>query len=196
VHEKFLHYRGVENLSWETWSEAVAKYFGFVTFIDDQIGRILDAVDEHLDADNTVVVHAADHGDFTGSHRQFNKGPMMYEEIYHIPLLIRWPDVIEPGSSCDEFVRLLDLMPTFLDIADIEPPEDIDGRRDEPTSGRMGADSLRPSIQDPYNSSILSGGMRMRYRCSIISSWTLKRPVPRKSTAMSEPLMRFTSPIP
>lgn len=128
VHELFLHYRGVADIEWETWAEIIAKYFGFVTFIDDQIGRILDAIDEHLDGENTAVIHTADHGDFVGNHRQFNKGPMMYEDTYRIPLVVRWPNVIEPGTRCDEFVRLLDLMPTFLEMADTVPPAEIDGR--------------------------------------------------------------------
>jgi len=127
VHENYLDYRGVADMEWDDWAEAVAKYFGFVTFIDDQIGRIVDALDD-LDLDDTAVFHAADHGDFTGSHRQFNKGPMMYEETYHVPLLVRWPGVVEPGSECGEFVRLLDLMPTFLEMAGVTPPENIDGR--------------------------------------------------------------------
>lgn len=126
VQEAYLGYRGVEDLSEEKWREAISKYFGFVTFIDDQIGRILDAIDR-LGLD-PVVIHGADHGDMTGSHRQFNKGPMMYEDTYHVPLIVRWPGVVEPGSTCDEFVRLLDLMPTFLKMADLEPPANIDGR--------------------------------------------------------------------
>ena len=127
VHGKYRQYRGVEHFDWERWSEAVAKYFGFVSLIDDQISRILDAV-EQLDLEDMAVVHTADHGDFTGSHRQFNKGPLMYEETYHIPLFVRWPDVVEPESTCDEFVRLLDLMPTFLDMADEPIPDGIHGR--------------------------------------------------------------------
>ena len=127
VQERYLEYRGVAHLEWDDWAEAVAKYFGFVTLLDHQIGRILAAVDEYA-SDNTVVVHTADHGDFAGSHRQFNKGPMMYEETYHIPLMVRWPEVVEPGSTCDEFVRLLDLMPTFLELADEPRPSDIHGR--------------------------------------------------------------------
>lgn len=127
AYEKYLLYRGVDHLTWKEWSEAVAKYFGFVTFIDDQIGRILETLDE-LDIRNTAVIHTADHGDFTGGHRQFNKGPLMYEETYHIPLIARWPTAIEPGTVCEEFVQLLDLMPTFLDMADISIPQTVDGR--------------------------------------------------------------------
>jgi arylsulfatase A-like enzyme len=128
AHEQYLSYRNVEGFDWDRWSRAVAKYFGFVTFIDRQIGRILDALDEAGLADDTVVVHAADHGDFTGSHRQFNKGPMMYEETYHVPLMARWPGRTDPGTGRDEFVHLHDLMPTFLEIGGVEPPEGIHGR--------------------------------------------------------------------
>ena len=132
VHEQYLHYRGVENFDWETWREAVANYFGFMTLIDDQIGRILDALDELGMADQTVVVHTSDHGDLTGSHRLFNKGPMMYDETYRIPLVVRWPGVVEPASQSSEFVRLHDLMPTFLQWADCEVPDGLHARSIDP----------------------------------------------------------------
>lgn len=128
VHEQYLDYRGVRGFDWETWSEAIAKYWGFLSLIDDQIGRILDAVEE---VENLCTVHASDHGDFTGGHRQFNKGPLMYEDTYRIPLQIRWPDEIEAGSVCREFVSLHDLMPTFLDLGGVEIP-DVDGRSIRP----------------------------------------------------------------
>lgn len=128
VHEQHVSYRGVEEFDWETWAQAISNYFGFVTFIDEQIGRILDAM-ERLDlAEETIVVHAADHGDFTGSHRQFNKGPLMYEEVYHVPLMVRWPDVVEDGRTVEEFVRLHDLMATFCELGGVDPPEGIDAR--------------------------------------------------------------------
>jgi arylsulfatase A-like enzyme len=134
VQENYLSYRGVADLDWDEWAEVIAKYFGFVTFIDEQIGRILDALDE-LGLDDAAVFHAADHGDFTGNHRQFNKGPMMYEDTYHVPFLVRWPGVVEPGSTCEEFVRLLDLMPTFLELGGVTPPTNVDGRSIRPLLG-------------------------------------------------------------
>jgi len=127
VQQHYLHYRGVEDFSEEQWQETIAKYFGFVSFIDAQIGRILDAMDD-LDLRETAVFHTSDHGDFTGSHRQFNKGPLMYEETYHVPLVVRWPEAVDPGSRCEAFVRLLDLMPTFLELGNVTPPADIEGR--------------------------------------------------------------------
>ncbi len=128
VHEQYLQYRGVETFDWETWSQLVANYYGFMTLIDDQIGRILDALEEFGLADETAVVHSSDHGDFIGSHRQFNKGPLMYDETYRIPLVVRWPGVVDPSTHTAAFVRLQDLMATFLEWADIDPPEDIHAR--------------------------------------------------------------------
>jgi len=132
VHEQYLQYRGVDGFDWETWSHVVANYFGFMTLIDDQIGRILDALDDFGKADETVVVHSSDHGDLTGSHRLFNKGPMMYDETYRIPLVVRWPGVVEPGSRSSEFVRFHDLMPTFLEWADCEIPDGLHARSINP----------------------------------------------------------------
>lgn len=128
AHEQYLDYRGVRGFDWEIWSEAIAKYRGFMTLIDDQIGRVLDAAEG---VEDLCTIHASDHGDFTGNHRQFNKGPIMYDETYHIPLQARWPGEIEAGSVCREFVSLHDLMPTFLDLAGVEVP-DVDGRSIRP----------------------------------------------------------------
>ncbi|WP_137290660.1 sulfatase-like hydrolase/transferase [Natronorubrum halophilum] len=132
IHELQLANRGVRSFDWDDWAAIVSKYFGYVSFIADQVDRLLAALDELGLTDNTVVIHTSDHGDFTGSHRQFNKGPLMYEETYHVPLVVRWPDVVEPGSVCTEFVQLHDHMPTILDIVGLDAPSGIDGRSIRP----------------------------------------------------------------
>jgi arylsulfatase A-like enzyme len=117
-----LEHRGVTGWSWEDWQPLVARYFAFVTFIDAEIGRLLAAVDRLGLADELVVIHTADHGDMTGSHGgQFNKGPMMYDEIYRIPLLVRAPATGPPGV-CRTPVGSLALMPTILELAGVAPP--------------------------------------------------------------------------
>lgn len=128
VHEQYLDYRGVRGFNWETWRKVIANYWGFMTLIDEQIGRILDATEK---LENLCTIHTSDHGDFTGGHRQFNKGPLMYEDTYHIPLQIRWPEVIEAGATCEAFVSLHDLMPTFLELAGVEI-RNVDGRSIRP----------------------------------------------------------------
>ncbi len=135
VHEQYVAYRGVDDFGWETWAEVLAKYWGFVSMIDDQIDRILEGLEERGLAGETMVVHTADHGDFVGNHRQFNKGPLMYEDTYQIPLQVRWPGVTEPGTVRDDPVSLVDLAPTFLEVADASIREDVDGR------------SLRPLLE-------------------------------------------------
>ncbi|AXR80407.1 sulfatase-like hydrolase/transferase [Natrarchaeobaculum sulfurireducens] len=128
VHENYCHYRGVADFDRELWAEAIAKYRGFVSLIDDQLKRVLEALEEFGLADETVVVHAADHGDFVGGHRQFNKGPLMYDDTYRIPLQVRWPDVVDPGTTCAAPVHLHDLAATFLELADVEIPGSFDAR--------------------------------------------------------------------
>jgi arylsulfatase A-like enzyme len=128
VHENYLAYRGVTGFDWELWAEAVAKYWGFVTLIDHQLERILETLEEAGLTDETVVIHTSDHGDFAGAHRQFNKGPLMYDDTYRIPLQIRWPGVTDGGSVCETPVHLHDLAATFLEIADVPRPDDFDSR--------------------------------------------------------------------
>jgi arylsulfatase A-like enzyme len=128
AHERYVDYRGVASFDREQWSRLLAAYWGFVTLIDDQVGRVLDVLEAQGVAEDTLVVHTADHGDFVGGHRQFNKGPLMYEDTYRIPLQVRWPGVVEPGSTTHAFVRLHDLMPTFLDVAGAPTPANLDGR--------------------------------------------------------------------
>lgn len=121
IHELQMRRRGVHNWTWEQWAPVVAKYLGFVSHLDEQIGRLVDALSARGLADNTLLVISADHGDFAGGHRQFNKGPLMYEDIYHVPMIVRWPNGNLPsGSVYDGFLRLLDLGPTFLDAAGVE----------------------------------------------------------------------------
>ena len=128
VQKEYLEYRGVAGFDWDLWAEAIAKYWGFVSLLDDQLERTLAALERTGLADETVVVHASDHGDFAGSHRQFNKGPLMYDDTYHIPLQVRWPGVVEPGAVCQDPVMLHDLAATFLEIGDVSVPDSFHAR--------------------------------------------------------------------
>ena len=116
------------HLTWPDWQRVIAHYWGYCTFIDDQIGRILERLERLGLAEDTVVIFSADHGDMLGNHRLFNKGLHMYEETHHVPLIIRWPGAAEPGSVCDRFVNLVDLMPSILELGKAEVPDSVDGR--------------------------------------------------------------------
>ena len=127
VHRSYCRHWAFDTYPWETWQQIVAMFWGYVTLIDEQIGRILEALDALDLTDNTVVIFGADHAGFVGNHRLADKGPMMYDDIYRIPLLIRWPGHAQPNTACSAFVTLMDLMPTFLDMAGVPIPNQVAG---------------------------------------------------------------------
>ncbi len=151
AHREYLRYRGVDELGWDEWADLIAKYFGLATMIEEQIARVLDAVDDLGLTDDLTVVRTADHGDLTGAHRGFNKGPMMYEEVYRIPLTVRSPGLTDPGTTTDAFVRLHDLMPTFLDLADVPIPSGLDARSLVPVLDGDGPDDWPESVFVEYH---------------------------------------------
>jgi len=108
---------GLSAGGWERWREIVARYWGYVTMLDDLVGRIVDELEALGCAENTVIVFSTDHGDNMGAHRLIEKGPFAYEQCYRLPLIAVHPDCESPGSVCDQFVYLQDLYPTFLELA-------------------------------------------------------------------------------
>ena len=116
----------LEDKDWKWWQQAVAKYYGDVTLLDTCLGRVVAAVEDAGIAADTVIIFSADHGDSMGSHKHFEKAGTMYEEVFRIPLIVRIPG--RPAQRIDRFARLMDLMPTFLELAGLEPPAEIDAR--------------------------------------------------------------------
>jgi arylsulfatase A-like enzyme len=102
-------------------------YLRCVASIDDNVGRLLDYLDESGLAANTVVVYTSDQGFFLGDHGWFDKR-FMYEESLRMPLLIRYLKEVKAGSVNGHIVLNLDFAPTFLDFAGVGTPADIHGR--------------------------------------------------------------------
>jgi len=117
---------GLEDLPLAAWRRLIAAYRGYVSFIDDEVGRLLDALAARGLADSTAVVFASDHGGFVTAHRMHDKGPAMYEDIYRIPLIAT--GLGATGHVEERFASLLDLAPTFLDLAGAPIPDAYDGR--------------------------------------------------------------------
>lgn len=128
IQQKEMLRWNASHLTWNDWQKVIAAYWGFCTYIDDQIRRILDCLKKTGQWNNTVIIFSSDHGDMLGSHRLFNKGFHMYDETHHIPLIISHADKTQQASVCDQFVSLVDLMPTFLDLARAEVPSHLDGQ--------------------------------------------------------------------
>jgi arylsulfatase A-like enzyme len=139
-----------DELSWDDWAEAVRYYYAFATLIDHQIGRILDHIERTGLAENTVVVFTADHGETLGTHGGLtDKGWHHFEEIQRIPFIVRLPARYygaerQPGDVLQEWVSLVDLYPTFLDLAGTDVPQaNTHGRSLVPLIGGRDADWRR-----------------------------------------------------
>ncbi len=123
VQQLVERYWGLSGGGWTRWRQIVARYWGYVTMIDDLIGRIMSELEALGLADNTLVVFSTDHGDNMGAHRLIEKGPFTYEQCYRLPFIAAHPGCQSPGRVCDEFVYLQDLFPTFLEIAGRPAPD-------------------------------------------------------------------------
>lgn len=111
------------------------QYYGAVSFVDHNIGRILKALDEEGIAGNTVVIFTTDHGELVGDHWLRLKGPWMYDLVTHVPMIWRWPGRFVDGTEPAEFAEQVDLLPTLLDLAGAPPSLGAQGR------------SLRPMLE-------------------------------------------------
>lgn len=106
--------------------EIVANSYGMISLIDHQVGRILIALDELGLAEDTLVVFTADHGEWLGDHGLLLKGPMPYEGLLRVGLIMRGPGV-PAGQVVSDPVGTLDLAPTFLDLAGVAPTAPLHG---------------------------------------------------------------------
>ena len=104
----------------------ITEYYALVTEIDDWVGRILDKLDELGIAEKTMVIFTSDHGEMLGAHGMREKN-VFYEESAHIPLLIKFPREIQPETTVDGYVSLIDLFPTILDYLNV-PETESDGK--------------------------------------------------------------------
>lgn len=114
-----------EKMQWK-YQRYMQDYLACVSSVDDNVGRLLQYLDDHALADNTLVVYTSDQGFYLGEHGWFDKR-FIYDESFKTPLLVRWPNTIKPGISSEEMVQNLDFAQTFLEAAQIEAPKDMQG---------------------------------------------------------------------
>lgn len=100
----------------------MAIYYGMTSFMDEEIGKILDALDRLDLAENTIVVFTTDHGHFLGQHGLWHKAIHHYEDLIKLPYIVRWPGNVPAGKVSSGIQNLVDLAPTFLDAAGVEVP--------------------------------------------------------------------------
>ncbi|MEX2286122.1 MAG: sulfatase [Planctomycetaceae bacterium] len=117
---------GRDLVRWK-YQRYIKDYLRCIASVDENVGRVLDYLDEAGLADNTVVFYSSDQGFYLGDHGWFDKR-FMYEESYRMPFLVRWPSHVKPGSVNQDLVSNLDFAETFLDLAGASIPEDMQGK--------------------------------------------------------------------
>ncbi|WP_299120764.1 sulfatase [uncultured Winogradskyella sp.] len=113
------------------------EYLATIASVDEGVGDVLDFLEKNGLAENTIVIYTTDQGFYLGEKGWFDKR-YMYEESLAMPLVVKYPDVIETGTVIDAMTQNLDFAETFLDYAQVEIPEDMQGK------------SLRPLLEDTF----------------------------------------------
>lgn len=104
----------------------IGSYYALVSEIDHWVGEIIKELEKNDMLDNTIIVYAADHGDFVGAHGMIEKTAMghnVYEETLRVPLIFYWKDHVLSGYHNDELVGLIDIYPTLVEMAGLELPK-------------------------------------------------------------------------
>ena len=134
--------------------QVTAAYYAMCEHIDHEVGRILTALDESGQRDNTLVIFMSDHGEMLGDHHLYFKGPHFYDEAIRVPLIIRYPNgSYATGTEVDDLVELTDLAPTLLEAAGIAPPPDrLQGRSLVPALSGKDENPRQQIFGEYYNS--------------------------------------------
>jgi arylsulfatase A-like enzyme len=103
--------------------EIIARTYGMISFVDHELGRVLDTVERLGMREDTVVTFFSDHGDLMGDHWLINKGPFHFEGLLRIPFLWSWPGHFSEGQVSEGLASLLDFAPTILDLCDVPIPQ-------------------------------------------------------------------------
>lgn len=106
---------------------ARAGYYALISYVDEKIGRLLDALEESGQADNTLVIHFSDHGDMNGEHGMWRKSNF-YDASARVPLQMAWPGHISEGMRVREVVSLVDMVASFLEAGGAPAVAPLDGQ--------------------------------------------------------------------
>lgn len=116
----------IRNKDYAKWKEVIRGYFAAVSFMDDQVGRLTDALEASHYAKNTIVIFIGDHGFHLGEKKATQK-VTLWKESTHVPFLMKIPGITDLGQNCDKVVSLLDIFPTLVDLCKIQSNTQFDG---------------------------------------------------------------------
>lgn len=111
------------NRTYDQLMESKALSYGMTTAVDHSIGEIVAHLKDTNRYEDTIFVFLSDHGDSRGDHKMLDKGPFHYDTILHVPFVVSYPKKLQKGVVSESFAQLLDVMPTLLDLAEVDYPK-------------------------------------------------------------------------
>lgn len=132
--------------------------------VDEGLGRMVKALEESGQFDNTVLVFTSDHGYFNGEHGLSVERRLAYEETMRIPLVVRYPPLVEAETTLDELVLSIDLAPTFLDLAGVESENKMHGRSLVPLFEGSSEDWRTSFLVEYYSDTVFPRVLTMGYK--------------------------------
>jgi len=139
---------GNDLVRWK-YQRYIKNYLRCIQSVDDNVGRVLDYLEENGLAENTIVIYSSDQGFYLGEHGWYDKR-FMYEPSLRMPFIARWPGVTKPGSRDTHLVQNLDFAETFLEVAGVEAPADMQGESIVPLLRGESPEGWRDSIYYEY----------------------------------------------
>jgi arylsulfatase A-like enzyme len=131
--------------------EQIRDYYAQIELIDDQLGRLMDYLEEANLRDNTVIIFMSDHGELSGDHGLYWKGAFFYEALTHVPLIISAPTRFKKGLISNALVELVDIAPTLVELAGYEVPYYMQGKSLFPIlKGEAPADFHKEAVYSEY----------------------------------------------
>lgn len=151
--------------------EIIATTYGMVSYIDHEVGRVMDALEDRGLRENTVVIFLSDHGAMMGDHWMLRKGPFQFEGLLRVPMIWSWPNQFAEGKRVETVCSHEDFLPTILDLCNVTSPHTTyePSYREEPSSwsGRSLAPLLADDIDEMDRSVVVENdedylGLRLR----------------------------------
>ncbi len=132
-------------VEYNQWRKAVQGYLASISFVDTCVGRVIDALDGSAYADNTIVILWSDHGWHLGEKLHWRKFSL-WEEATHNVLMVVAPGVTRPGQRCSRPVTMLDIYPTLIELCNLAPKKELQGRSFLPLLKNPQAEWDRPAL--------------------------------------------------
>ncbi len=121
--------KNLEGLDTKERKRILRAYYSMCEFADIQIKKIIDEIEKSGLKEKTLIIYSADHGDFAGFHNCYEKwDTLLYDAVVKVPLILQLPGVITQNKKIDSLVELIDVMPTILEILNIDIPETVHGK--------------------------------------------------------------------